>query len=236
MTLDLHVAGGRPTLITDLSPGMVEYARRRAAALDPASTAHLEFAAADAFRVGESAAVPGREPQLQTVLGLGILHMVPDPEALVDTLGAVCAPGATLWLTGLVAGRRLSSLYLSALARAGEVVRPRTADPLRTAFGAAGPVQNPSSRRTMASSSRRPRRVGTTRPPSAALPSTSPSLIKAPICARAEMPPSGAWSSTEISSPSARRTPSMTCSSRRASASGVSRPTAGETPVPSRWA
>ena len=57
----------------------------------------------------------------------------------VTALGALCAPGATLWLTGLVAGRRLSSLYLSALARAGEVVRPRTSDQLRTAFGAAGP-------------------------------------------------------------------------------------------------
>ncbi len=82
MTLDLHVAGRRPTLVTDLSRGMVDHARRRARSLDPALTAHLGFAVADAFELGRAGGAPGR---FETVLGLGILHRVPDPAALAPS-------------------------------------------------------------------------------------------------------------------------------------------------------
>lgn len=135
MTLDLHVAGQRPTLITDLSPGMVDFTRRRAADFDPATTTHLDFAVADAFALSESTAVRHAWTRVETILGLGLLHMVHDPAALVESLRTLCAPGATIHLSGLVAGRPLSSLYLSALARAGEVAVPRTASELSAALG-----------------------------------------------------------------------------------------------------
>lgn len=134
-TLPLHVASGRATVLSDRSVAMLELSRRRARTLwDDRALVHLAWRELDMFAELE----PGR---WSTILGSGLLHMVEDPAALVDSLLRGLAPGGGLWLSGLVANGRRSSGYLAALHRIGEVAPPRAVDQLRRSLPAAASVR-----------------------------------------------------------------------------------------------
>jgi SAM-dependent methyltransferase len=121
----LHVAGRRRTTLVDLSEPM------------------LELAAAS-IRRAAGGAIPDRitlecrdmlapEPGLrhQTILGLGLLHLVPDVRAVVAGLGEQLRDGGSLHLASLVRGSVRSNAYLKLLKRHGDIAEIRTADELR---------------------------------------------------------------------------------------------------------
>lgn len=55
-----------------------------------------------------------------------MLHLFEDLEVVTSEIARVATPCASLFMASLIAERRLSAVYLSALHRAGEVAQPRT--------------------------------------------------------------------------------------------------------------
>lgn len=135
-SLAAHIAGARPTLITDLSPAMVATGQRSARRHGSDAISRLRWHVADA-RQPPAATVLGPEHSagFGTVLGLGMLHLVPDPALLICGLEAVCRPGAQLHLASLVATTARSRAHLRLLAALGEVVPPRTPEDLLASLG-----------------------------------------------------------------------------------------------------
>jgi hypothetical protein len=74
-------------------------------------------------------ALPLRPGSVASALCMGALHLFDDVEApaVLGRLRDVLLPGAPLYLSSLVSGRRFGDLYLALLERAGEVARPRSA-------------------------------------------------------------------------------------------------------------
>ena len=132
-TATLHATAARPTVLVDLSRGMlVRAARAIVAARTPPDDewpAHIRLVHADVL------ALPFAPHGFTTVLGLGITHLFADLPALVGALRCQLAPQGRLYLTGLVAETRRGRRYLQALHRAGEVAAPQTADQLHAALG-----------------------------------------------------------------------------------------------------
>lgn len=130
-TAHLHARSGRPTVLVDLSAGMLERAARGiAAAADGGDVpAHVRLVRADVQRL------PLAPGGYDTVLGLGLLHLFDDVPALVAALAAQLAPGGRMFLAGLVPATRRGRRYLDLLHRAGEVAAPRTAAELGSLVG-----------------------------------------------------------------------------------------------------
>lgn len=119
-TAAVHARTARPTVLVDLSADMLLAARQRLTAIAGRAPPHIAFVQADVLHL------PFRPAAFGAVLCPGMVHLFEDVEALAGELTRVAAPGASLFLSSLVADRRLSALYLGALHRAGEVARPRT--------------------------------------------------------------------------------------------------------------
>ena len=127
-TASLHARSQRPTMLVDLSRGMLERAGRNIAAAGGGVTdlpARIRLVQADLL------ALPSPAPPFTTVLGLGLTHLFDDVPGLVRALRAQLAPGGQLYLAGLVAETGRGRRYLALLHRAGEVAVPMSADELR---------------------------------------------------------------------------------------------------------
>lgn len=86
---DVHVVG------IDLSPGMLERARRRAARL---ALTHVELHVADA----ESSLLP--EAGFDHVVLLYVYSVTPDPERLISESFRLCRPGGSIWIVNHFSG------------------------------------------------------------------------------------------------------------------------------------
>lgn len=128
---EAHARSGRPTVVSDLSRGMLERAGERIAVAAPGEDelgSRIRLVQADALDL------PFPPGGFATVLTLGSLHLFEDVAALRDALLAQLEPGGRLYATGLVTATRRGGAYLRALNRAGEVAAPHTAGELRDAL------------------------------------------------------------------------------------------------------
>ena len=99
---------------------MLEAARERIVRLNggviPDS---VHFVQADLFDL------PFRPGTFGCVLSMGMLHLFSSAESVARALGTVGKPGASIFLSGLVAETTVGKRYLALLARAEEVAAPR---------------------------------------------------------------------------------------------------------------
>ncbi len=115
----------RPVVLLDHSLGMLRRARSRLLAVAPDRQAPIVLLQADLQ------GLPFRDQVFESVLSMGVLHLFPDPERVLDSLNRVLAPSGSLFLSSLVLGRRLGDAYLRLLHFCGEVARPRSAAEIR---------------------------------------------------------------------------------------------------------
>lgn len=121
----MHIAGRRQTTIVDSSAPMLEIAERSIAAAAGGSVPEwIGFECRDLLE-----AAPG--DSYETILGMGLLHLVPDVPVVVDALLDQLQSTGTLYFSSLIRGTRRSSAYLDLLHRSGEVAAPRTLGELR---------------------------------------------------------------------------------------------------------
>ncbi|GAA1496853.1 class I SAM-dependent methyltransferase [Paeniglutamicibacter kerguelensis] len=117
----LHVAGRRSTTLVDLSAPMLEVAResiRRAAGGEVPGRITLECR-------DMLSPVDGR--RYETILGLGLLHLVPDVGAVISGLGSQLQDHGSLHLASLIRGSARSNAYLKLLKAHGDIAGIRTA-------------------------------------------------------------------------------------------------------------
>ncbi|WP_323959753.1 methyltransferase domain-containing protein [Arthrobacter sp. JZ12] len=121
----LHVASRRTTTLVDAAAPMLQIAERAiAVAAGGTVPERIHFECRDMLE-------PASGTRYQTILGLGLLHLVDDVPRLIDALLDQLSPGGTLFLSSLFRGSRRSAAYLSLLHRSGEVVTPRSLEELR---------------------------------------------------------------------------------------------------------
>jgi SAM-dependent methyltransferase len=118
-TVEIHIASRRPTILCDLSEGMLGAARDRIIDIAGAIPDHLTLLQADLT------ALPFNDGCFGTVLCPGMLHIFEDVEGVTGELARVTAADGHLFLSSLVAERWISSRYLALLHRAEEVAHPR---------------------------------------------------------------------------------------------------------------
>ncbi|MBJ7470813.1 MAG: methyltransferase domain-containing protein [Solirubrobacteraceae bacterium] len=130
-TAHLYAHASREVVLVDRSRAMLGRAQARIArACGPLElTPHVRLVQADALRL---AWVPHR---FETVLCMGLMHIVADPEALLRALCEQAQPTGKVYFTSLVADRGVGAAYLRLLHRAGEVAAPRTSAELSAALG-----------------------------------------------------------------------------------------------------
>ena len=105
----------------DLSPGMLQAARRRA---------QEAAGAAPALLVGDASALPLRDESVDLVLAMHMLYHVPEPELAVRELRRVTRTGGRL-VVGLNGGdhhRELRAVVTAALADLGHPAAPMASD------------------------------------------------------------------------------------------------------------
>ena len=119
-TADVYARADRPLVLVDRSLGMLQAAQTRLRAAGGARARDAIFLQADLFDL------PFRPGRFRTVISMGMLHLFEEIDGLVAALDRSLAPGGHLFLTSLVAERRIGRAYLSLLHRAGEVAPPRT--------------------------------------------------------------------------------------------------------------
>ena len=120
----------RPITLTDQSIAMLNRAATRISAeAGPTAMQRFRFVQADAF------ALPFSPNTFQTVICMGFVHLLPEPMTLLKALKAQVAPGGSIFLSSLVAGRSVGTRYLHLLHSAGEVAVPRTVEQLSAQLG-----------------------------------------------------------------------------------------------------
>jgi SAM-dependent methyltransferase len=112
---------GRPAVLLDQSLGMLRAARTRLDRVSRAGAAMRVLLQADLRDL------PFRERVFETVLSMGVLHLLPEPDAVLAGLARLLAPGGRLFLNCLVLGRRWGNGYLRMLHLGGAVGPPQTA-------------------------------------------------------------------------------------------------------------
>lgn len=115
LTADLYARSRRPLLLVDRSLAVLLRAEERLARRGEVVLVQSDLDV-----------LPLRERAADTVACLGVVHLVPDAEALVTRLAGWVRPGGTLYLSSLTRGRPGSDLLLDAMHRAGELAPPRT--------------------------------------------------------------------------------------------------------------
>lgn len=123
-----YLSSDRPLVITDRSAAMLRRARTRLSDEAGRVRRNTRFVTADAFNLPF---VPGG---FDTVACHGFLHIVDDPQALMESLRRQLAPGGRLFITSLVTGTKVGTRYLQLLHRAGVAATPRSADDLANLF------------------------------------------------------------------------------------------------------
>lgn len=125
-TARAHLAHGRPVVAVDQSLRMLERARARLSELAGRVPEHVTLLQADLSDL------PLRPASFETILCMNVLHLYEDAAGLIPRLERLLADGGSLHLTSLVTnGRFVGDRYLGALFRAGEFVRPRSAEDLK---------------------------------------------------------------------------------------------------------
>lgn len=136
-TAALHVASTRKTTLVDMSAPMLELAEKAITEVSGGTLPErITLECRDMLESPE-----GR--RYETILGLGLLHLVPDVTAVVAALGKQLAPNGTMYLGSLVKGSGRSNAYLGLLKNHGDVAAARTAMELFDQARAAelGPVR-----------------------------------------------------------------------------------------------
>lgn len=125
-TADAYAETSRSLILVDRSLGMLEAARDRitaqAGGTFPETITLLQTDAMD---------LPLRAESIETVLSMGLFHLIEEIEACVDELFRVLAPEGALFATSLVSDRALGRHYLRFLHAVGELAAPRTERELR---------------------------------------------------------------------------------------------------------
>lgn len=120
-----HIAGRRQTTLIDTAAPMLEIAEKSIAAAAGGEVPEwITFECRDLLD-----AAPGA--RYETILGMGLLHLVPEVPVVADALLGQLQPTGTLYFTSLIRGSRRSSAYLDLLHRSGEIVAPRSLEELR---------------------------------------------------------------------------------------------------------
>lgn len=120
----LHVASRRATTLVDMSAPMLEHA---AASIRHAAGGQvperITFECRDMLAATD-------DRRYETILGLGLLHLVPDAAAVLDGLGRQLAETGSIRLASLIRGPARSNAYLKLLRAHGDIARIRTAGEL----------------------------------------------------------------------------------------------------------
>jgi ubiquinone/menaquinone biosynthesis C-methylase UbiE len=120
----------RSLTLLDGSSGMLARARRR---LGPsAAESRIELLQGDLY------ALPFEDAQFANVFHFGVLHCLDRPERSLAELSRVAQPGAPLFLSCLVLGRKRGDAFLARLQRNGHVAAPRTREAVNALLGQAG--------------------------------------------------------------------------------------------------
>ena len=123
-TAQLHAVSGRPTILCDLSAGMLIAARDRLIALAGSMPPHLMLLQCDVQRL------PFVAQSVGSILCPGMLHIFEDIETVTREFGRVAKSDAQIWMSGLVNDRLISRYYLKLLHGAGEVAAPQNSTSL----------------------------------------------------------------------------------------------------------
>jgi len=129
-TARAYRATPRPLTLLDGSSAMLARARRRlrSSADDP----RIQLIQGDLY------ALPFASARFANVFQFGVLHCLERPERSLAELSRVAQPGAPLFLSCLVLGRKRGDAFLVRLQRAGHIAAPRTSDEVKTLIEHAG--------------------------------------------------------------------------------------------------
>ena len=131
-TATLHVASARETTLVDMSSAMLELAGESIArAAGGALPERITLECRDML-------APDGDRRYETILGLGLLHLVPDVTATVAELGRQLEEHGKLFLASLVKGSARSNAYLALLKAHGDIASIRTATELFDLVRASG--------------------------------------------------------------------------------------------------
>lgn len=131
-TATLHVASARETTLVDMSAPMLELAGESIArAAGGTLPERITLECRDML-------APGADRRYETILGLGLLHLVPDVTATVGALGRQLEEHGKLFLASLVKGSARSNAYLALLKAHGDIACIRTANELFDQVRASG--------------------------------------------------------------------------------------------------
>jgi len=86
----------------------------------------------------DALAMPFKDNTLGTILSFGILHIFPEPEALIREFVRILKPGGQIFLTSLCTDRLLSARYLKLLYKKGHVARPLSSTEITGLLKASG--------------------------------------------------------------------------------------------------
>lgn len=120
----LHVASRREATLVDLSAPMLNLASesiRRAAGGTIPTRITLEC---------RDMLAPGDKQRYETILGLGLLHLIPDLGPVFAGLAAQLQDQGSLYLASLIKGSRRSNAYLKLLKSRGDIAEMRTSSEL----------------------------------------------------------------------------------------------------------
>lgn len=123
-TAALHVAGARETTLVDMSAPMLDLARKSiAGAAGGTLPERISLECRDML-------APAGDRRYETILGLGLLHLVPDVTSVVSALGRQLEDHGKMFLASLVKGPSRSNAYLALLRAHGDIACIRTATEL----------------------------------------------------------------------------------------------------------
>lgn len=131
-TATLHVASARTTTLVDMSGPMLKLAGESIATAAGGSVPERIT-----LECRDMLAPPG-DRRYETILGLGLLHLVPDVTATVRALGRQLEDHGKLFLASLVRGPARSNAYLALLKAHGDIARIRSGTELFDEVRASG--------------------------------------------------------------------------------------------------
>jgi hypothetical protein len=134
-TATLHVASARETTLVDMSGPMLKLARE---AIVFAAGGTLPVRITLECRDMLAPTGDAGDRRYETILGLGLLHLVPDVTATVSALGNQLEDRGKLFLASLVKGSARSNAYLALLKAHGDIARVRTGSELFDELRASG--------------------------------------------------------------------------------------------------
>jgi ubiquinone/menaquinone biosynthesis C-methylase UbiE len=124
----------RSLTLLDGSSAMLARARRR---LGSSASSNVHDSRIQLVQ-GDLYALPFESARFANVFHFGVLHCLERPERCLAELSRVAEPGAPLFLSCLVLGRKRGDAFLARLHRAGQIAAPRTSDEVKALIEHAG--------------------------------------------------------------------------------------------------